>query len=138
MAYLQNDDYLPAIGEFNACLNNGFQHPAVWMGRAIARYRTGNYQAALSDLNMVTKSAPENPEAYEYLGYLFFDQEQYDKAYDYFDYCINLKPGNGKIYRYRGLSAARSGKQEKACPDLEAALKLGVTEASADIREFCK
>ncbi len=62
------------------------------MDDAKRQYRSGNYQAALSELTRVTDEAPDRADAFYLVGYSHLMLRQYPESVDAFARAFQLDP----------------------------------------------
>jgi len=62
------------------------------MDEAKKQYRSGNYQAAISELTRVTDEAPDRADAFYLVGYSHLMLRQYPESVDAFARAFQLDP----------------------------------------------
>ncbi len=62
------------------------------MDEAKKQYRSGNYQAAISELTRVTDEAPDRADAFYLVGYSHLMLRQYPESVDAFAQAFQLDP----------------------------------------------
>lgn len=62
------------------------------MDEAKRQYRSGNYQAAISELTRVTDDAPDRADAFYLVGYSHLMLRQYPESVDAFARAFQLDP----------------------------------------------
>ena len=62
------------------------------MDEAKRQYRSGNYQAAISELTRVTDDAPDRADAFYLVGYSHLMLRQYSESVDAFARAFQLDP----------------------------------------------
>jgi tetratricopeptide (TPR) repeat protein len=95
--------------------------------RAVAALRSGNLTAAQKRLGKAYKLAPTSAELNFLLGYLYFQEKNFDQAGTYLDYATVLDPRNvqaltllGRLELERGdFGAARSALEQAVAVDAE-------------------
>jgi len=72
------------------------------------------YQQALDIYNMLLLQKPHIHSAYYHMGWIYYQQEEYEKAIE--TYLKYLEPGikNGFVYYYLGLSYDKIGERQQA------------------------
>ena len=86
---------------------------------------SGDHKAALLIMQKIIELKPDNAAALNFVGYSWADTKvNLDKALDYIQRAIALKPENGYIHDSLGWVYYRLGKFEQAVKELEAAAKL--------------
>ena len=86
---------------------------------------SGDHGAALLIMQKIIDLKPDNAAALNFVGYSWADKKvNLDKALDYIQRAIELKPENGYIHDSLGWVYYRLCKFEQAVKELEAAVKL--------------
>lgn len=92
---------------------------------ALLLERRGNHLEAVTSMQKVLELQPDHPEALNFIGYTWADQNQHlDQAYEYIRKAVELKPENGYIRDSLGWVYYRLGNLEKAQNELLKALEL--------------
>ena len=87
--------------------------------------KLGKNTEAVASMEKVLKIHPNHPEALNFIGYIWADQNiNLDKAYDYIRQASETKPDNGFIRDSLGWVLFRKGEFAKAVEELELAIKL--------------
>ena len=85
----------------------------------------GDHHAALEVMQKIIQLQPNNAAALNFVGYSWADKQvNLDKALDYIQRAIELKPDNGYIRDSLGWVYYRLGRLDKALVELEMANKL--------------
>jgi tetratricopeptide (TPR) repeat protein len=86
---------------------------------------TGNHEGALAKMEEVLKIEPDNAVALNFLGYSWADHGvNLDKALEYIQRAVALRPGDGFIRDSLGWVFFKMGKFDRAREELEAALAM--------------
>ena len=121
--------------------------PTPRSGTIFARYlraqgllRSGQYEEAIPQFDVVIRLVPDFAEAYHGRGLAYYNEEQIDKAIADFDKAIDLKPEYADAYRNRGVLYMNRGQLTLGVPDLRRALQLyeekDEEERAADVRRL--
>ncbi len=121
--------------------------PTVRSGVVFTRYlqaqgllRSGRYDEAIPQFDVVIRIHPDFAEAYHGRGLAYYNEEQRDFALADFNKAIELKPDYADAYRNRGVLYTNRGELSLGVPDLQRALLLyeqdGEEEQAADIRRL--
>jgi Flp pilus assembly protein TadD len=108
------------------------------MYRGISKGATGNFIAAVSDLEKATRLAPRNPQAWFNLGVALTKMKRYDEAVKSYSAAIKLNPGNSSFYLQRGIAALMQGNTSQSCNDFRMAVKLGNSKAREFAVKYCR
>ncbi len=96
---------------------------------AIASFRAGSFQKAVSEWQEYLKLDASSDEAYYYLGMSYQEQKQLDTAILNFEKCISLNPGNAPAHFSLGLLYDRHRNDPaQAIEHLKKAKELGGVE----------
>lgn len=86
---------------------------------------SGDHAAALAVMQKIIELKPDNAAALNFVGYSWADKKiNLDKALDYIQRAIALKPENGYIHDSLGWVYYRLGKLDLAIKELETAVRL--------------
>lgn len=92
---------------------------------------SGEHSAALTVMQKIIDIKPNNAAALNFVGYSWADKKvNLDKALDYIQRAIELKPENGYIRDSLGWVYFRLGKLDQAIKELEKAVKLSPEDAA--------
>jgi tetratricopeptide (TPR) repeat protein len=92
---------------------------------ALLLENSGDHTSALQIMQKIIDLKPDNAAALNFVGYSWADRKVYlDKALDYIQRAIALKPENGYIRDSLGWVYYRLGKIDQAIKELEMAVKL--------------
>jgi tetratricopeptide (TPR) repeat protein len=110
------------------------------IGRAKAKQeiKVLNYSDAIADLNKVLKLMPDFAYAYYNRGNLNCLSQQMPEAINDYTKAIELYPYFAEAYFNRGLVQIYLKDTEKGCIDISKSGELGIEDAYAIIKKFCK
>lgn len=92
---------------------------------------SGEHSAALLIMQKIIEIKPDNAAALNFVGYSWADKKvNLDKALDYIQRAVKLKPENGYIRDSLGWIYYRLGNIEQAVKELEAAAKLSPDDSA--------
>jgi tetratricopeptide (TPR) repeat protein len=80
---------------------------------------------------------PNNIPVRQIRASIYFDNKEYNKALPDLNVVLQAEPDNGAAYFQRGTSYSALNDTEKACTDLNIALRLGYTPARKAIKTHC-
>ncbi|MGH9340785.1 MAG: tetratricopeptide repeat protein [Acidobacteriota bacterium] len=86
--------------------------------RAANLSREGNLEGAIREYRLGLQAAPDAYDAYNNLGVLYFQKEDYSKAIENFQQADRLNPRDPEINFNWGLALVRLGRCESAIPRL--------------------
>ncbi|MBL7814873.1 MAG: tetratricopeptide repeat protein [Saprospiraceae bacterium] len=107
----------------NALLQDSMDVNAL-MGKAFYLQSNNKVKEAIDIYRKIIINDPDYEAATFNLGFLYFEQKDYDKARQHFDMCIKTSPTYYKAYYYRGLVAEKKGDKAAALKDYEQALEF--------------
>lgn len=84
----------------------------------------GQVDRALDIYHAIIQIDPAYTAAFIQAGLIYFQQDSFSKAYEYFDIGCRQEPANATVYFYRGTSREALGDPEGARSDYRQALKL--------------
>uniref|UniRef100_A0AAY4EIH5 Mitochondrial import receptor subunit TOM70 n=1 Tax=Denticeps clupeoides TaxID=299321 RepID=A0AAY4EIH5_9TELE len=104
------DQVEEAVGDFDACIKLRPDSALAQAQKCFALYRqayTGNnpaqVQTAMNGFEDVIKRFPKCAEGYALYAQALTDQQQFGKADEMYDKCIELEPDNATTYVHKGL-----------------------------------
>lgn len=86
--------------------------------------KSGNYQAALSELTTAIAVDPENARAYKLRGHVYYVLGDYTKSLADLDYVVALTPTSANAYCDRAIANSAAGNHGQALVDIDQALKI--------------
>ena len=98
--------------------------PAVYLGRADAYVRKGDYDRALADYDEAIKLAPDTAIAFALRGEVHAKRGDYDGAIADYERAIERAPNLPSAFSNRGLAWANKGELRLAIADYTKAIKL--------------
>ncbi len=81
---------------------------------AVAKIEAGDYQAAITLLESVAASAPDNADAFNYLGYTNRKLQRYRVALGHYERALALDPNHRGAHEYIGELFLETGDLAKA------------------------
>lgn len=91
----------------------------------------GQLVRALDIYHALIQLDPSYTAAFIQAGLIYFQQDSFSKAYEYFDIGCRQEPANANVYFYRGTSREALGDPEGARSDFRQALKLDPSNKEA-------
>jgi tetratricopeptide (TPR) repeat protein len=70
----------------------------------IQKYKSNDYEAAISCFNKVISENPDSDASYWYIGRCYFKLKNYDKAKEYFKKAADVKPDEGWYWYWLGVA----------------------------------
>lgn len=106
--------------------------------RGQAKFRSGNVDGALADMQEALKLSPEDPNYLAEEASIYIRQENYAKALESTEKALAIVPDFASCYRLKGICLVRTGKKPQACDAFNKAKELGDPLANRLIREHCQ
>ncbi len=123
------DEVKAFIGEAEKSLE--VKTPQALLARAKARKAKGLWQGGVSDLNVLGRSFPRDPEISLLRGMMQLQLKNYDRAIIDFTRVITLKPNDEIGYYERGRAYMQSGDYDAALDDLKQAVRIDEKDPNA-------
>lgn len=76
--------------------------------KGITLFEEGNVNEAKSFFEDFINTDKKHPEANFYMGRIYFDEDEYGEAIDWFEKAVDYKPGTSKYHMWMGHSYGRS------------------------------
>ena len=123
------DKYLVAM--------NGNVSDAFYYYREQAKFRTGDLQGALRDIDMAILLDKENALYYAEKASVHLRLNEFAKTQENVEKAIRMEPEFAAAYRILGVCLVRQDKKTEACTHFEKAKELGDPVAERLIKEHC-
>lgn len=94
------------------------------------------YNAALTDLETVVRKIPDFKFAYYNIGYIYMQEQNYEKAVAAFTKALSLDANFAEALFNRGVAYIKMGKMKQAVPDLSHAGELGLYDSYSLIKKY--
>lgn len=106
--------------------------------REQAKFRAGDLEGALADIQTAIRLSPDNPGYRAEEASVYMRMEKYDDALSSVEEALKLAPDFAACYRLRGVCYVRQKKAAQACEALRRAEELGDPVAPRLVKEHCK
>jgi len=124
-AYLEKEEYVSAISDYNEALKIIPNYPLVYNNRGIAFEKINRPEDAIEDFTKAIEIDPYYTEAYYNRGITYtYYIKNYDKGLLDFTKTIDLEPAHREAYFHRGVVYYSKGEKESALPDFTKAIEI--------------
>ena len=132
--------YTEAIADYDLyyTLIGGQLLPNFFFLREQAKFRAGDLEGALKDIQAAIQGSPSTPDYYAEEASIYVRQQKYEDALKSIERAIAIAPDFGACYRLRGVCYVRLKKKTEACEAFNKAKELGDPLAGKLIKEHCK
>ena len=132
--------YTEAIADYDLYykLIGGQVLPNFFFLREQAKFRAGDLEGALKDIQAAIQGSPSTPDYYAEEASIYVRQQKYEDALKSIERAIAIAPDFGACYRLRGVCYVRLKKKTEACEAFNKAKELGDPLAGKLIKEHCK
>lgn len=132
--------YVEAISDYDLyyTLVNGQVNPNFFFLREQAKFRAGDLDGALKDIQAAIQGSPNTPDYYAEEASVYVRLQKYEDALKSIEKAISIAPDFGACYRLRGVCFIRLKKKAEACEAFNKAKELGDPLADKLIKEHCK
>jgi tetratricopeptide (TPR) repeat protein len=128
--YFFHGDQLLALTDLNRALELNPDDRSALLYRARALTELGDYDKALADLAVLSKSHPHWQPVTRVLGDVHLRKENWQAAVDAFTKVLERDPTSWFVFKRRALAYANLGQYPQALVDLKKALELNPGETS--------
>ena len=118
-------------------VTNGNVSDAFYYYREQAKFRTGDLEGALRDIDMAILMDRDNALYFAEKAAVYLRLNEYTKAQENAEKAIQMEPEFAAAYRILGVSLVRQEKKSEACAPLEKAKEFGDQVADRLIKENC-
>lgn len=123
--YQENSDSQQAANVLEEAIGLYPNNEQLFFELAILLEKTGKHDQAMEAMEKVLKIDPDHPEALNFIGYSWADENKnLDKALDYIKRAIAKRPNNGFIRDSLGWVFFRQGDYKRAIEELKKAVAL--------------
>lgn len=132
--------YAEAIADYDLyyVLAGGKVLPNFYFLREQAKFRAGDLEGALKDIQEAIAASPQTPDYYAEEASVYVRLQKYEDALKSIEKAIAIAPDFGACYRLRGVCYVRLEKKAEACEAFNKAKELGDPLADKLIKEHCK
>lgn len=132
--------YKEAVADYDKYygLVGGQVADAFFYYREQAKFRQGDLDGALQDINQAIKLSPDDASYYAEQASIYVRQKKYDEAQKSITKALEIAPEFAACYRLRGVCYVRQEKKAEACTAFNKAKELGDPLADKLIKENCK
>ena len=132
--------YTEAIADYDLyyTLIGGQVLPNFFFLREQAKFRAGDLEGALKDIQAAIQGSPSTPDYYAEEASIYVRQQKYEDALKSIERAIAIAPDFGACYRLRGVCCVRLKKKTEACEACNKAKELGDPLAGTLIKEHQK
>lgn len=137
---LRLSQYAEAVADYNLyeTLLTGQISPNFYFLREQAKFRAGDLEGALADIQEAIHASPQTPDYYAEEASVYVRLQKYQEALESIKKAIEIAPDFAACYRLRGVCYVRLEKKAEACEALNKAKELGDPVADKLIKEHCK
>lgn len=98
----------------------------------------GAFSESLRYYNALLAKDQSNPEYFKSRGAIYLETKTYRQAVNDFSMALDLDPGDGETYFYKGLARLYLNETEGACSDWQKAQRLGNLEVIEYQLKYCR
>lgn len=137
---LRLSQYPQAIADYDLYydLMGGRVNAQFYYLREQAKFRAGDLEGALKDIQEAIKNSPETPDFYAEEASVYVRMQKYAEALESINNALKIAPDFAACYRLRGVCYVRMEKKAEACEAFQKAKELGDPVADKLIKEHCK
>ncbi|WP_457569681.1 tetratricopeptide repeat protein [Desulfurobacterium sp.] len=126
----KNGNTQEAYNFLKSLIDKKTEDPRIYFALAVYADKLGKEQEAEKYLKELLKKDPENPSALNYLAYLYANRgENLQEALKLIEKALKKRPDNGAYIDTYGWILFKLGDYDKACTELQRALKLSNGDA---------
>ena len=111
LCYYQQGDYKTALTEFKKAVGKK-PNANNYYNLGLSYYQLKNYNEAISCFHQATAYDPKYVNAWYSIANSYWYQNQFDKAYEYYNKVLELDPGNTEAKKWRDDSYQKMNKQQ--------------------------
>lgn len=144
---LENVDLKMRMGQYDNAVKDydryyslvaGNVNASFYYYREQAKFRAGDMDGALADIQIALKQDPENALYYAEEASIFLRKQELEKAQAGLEKSLALQPDFAAGHRLLGLCLVRQNKKEEGCRSFRKAKELGDPVVDKLIKEHCK
>lgn len=132
--------YPEAIADYNLyySLVNGQVNDGFYYYREQAKFRSGDNEGALQDIQEAIKLNPNSPDYFAEEAAIYVRLQKYTEALASVEKALAIAPDFAACYRIRGICYIRQEKKPEACEAFQKAKELGDPLVERLMKEHCK
>lgn len=130
-AFARNEDWLPAIAAYHACLEASFRDAAVYHNLGICYRLAGQAAEAIALLSKGIASYPKDADLHQQMAVAYLELKQEGQALKYITRACQLAPNNVEIAFLHGQLLFDLGKNTDAIHELKRVVQLTPDSAPA-------
>jgi len=96
---------------------------------ALQQYNSKLYDTAEAGFLNIIRIDNANMDAYKYLGYIQYEQENYEGAANYYNQGLAIDPNHEDLLRYLSMAYTQQGKTDEAIGTLEKVAEINADKA---------
>ncbi len=129
-----------ALADFDLyyTLMNGQVNDSYYYYREQAKFRSGDMEGALADIQEAIKRNGQSPDYFAEEAAVYVRQQKYNDALASVQKALELAPDFGACYRLQGICYVRLNKKTEACESFNKSKELNDPLADRLIKEHCK
>lgn len=112
--YVMVNRFLLATEEYRQAINQGINHPDLYMKLALILYKTGFVDEAIVEMKKAVNLSPYADVLRMELGVLYLAKDRFEKAKEQFFAVLKINPGFTHAYYYLGELFLRTGDYDMA------------------------
>lgn len=133
-------NFIGAVQDYNLYYEamQGRVNDSFYYYREQARFRLGDLDGALADIQQALQLAPDNADYLAEEASVYLRQQKYDEALGSVEKALAITPDFAACYRLRSVCYLRQKRKAEACEALHKARELGDPVAERLIKENCQ
>ena len=128
--------YRKSLHEFDQAIELDPNNYRAYFWRGRVYIKVNRPKKAAVDFRMVIKLKPDFAEAYDNLGWLHMQFQEYDESIDYLSKSLELKPNEGWAYYTRGRCYYQKGDLQRGLKDIKTSCSLGYQRGCQAYEEY--
>lgn len=137
-SYEELGKFQKAFNDFEQVLEIDKKNTSAMLSLSKFYYRDHKFEKAKYYGELAVKANVNLPQAHFWLGRAQHQLGAFSEALTAYNNAINLDRELGEAYLYRGAIKMQGNRQKGACADFKSAKDLGVKEAEAAQKKYCK
>lgn len=121
---MESEQYDKALNACNELINSGYNHPKIFMIKAIALGKTNDFTSSQNIFNQLINSFPKNAELYYNYALILQENNQEQMALKNYEYCISLNQNHLSAINNLGVIKLIFNQVDDAKFYFEKALKI--------------
>jgi len=134
----ESGQYAMATQYLTKAIENNPDEELAYLNRGKSLLKTKAYKQARADFLKALQLNNSNAEVFFLIGNSFFYEENFEDAIGFYERYLSVDQGYKNVWYNAAMAYLSTEKEDRACECLKKSDRLGMEEASVQIKKYCK